>query len=200
MHEGNAGAEARPAFQLVVAAASAGGLTALGRMLGDLPSDFPLPIAIVQHLDPNHHSVIAEILARRTALRVKQAAQDDVLTGGVVYIAPPGIHLVIDPGRTISLSHSAPVHFVRPAADRLFETAATVCGPIIGIILSGTGIDGAAGVAAIKASGGIVIAQDEESAAFFGMPQAAIDTGAVDYVLPLGEIGRALQDLVRHSS
>lgn len=199
MEQGNAAPLTTLAFHLVVMAASAGGLKALTKVLGDLPSDFPLPIAVVQHVDPNHESLMAQILDRRTALHVKQAAQDDVLTGGVVYVAPPDLHLMISAGGTILLSRTPRVRFLRPSADRLFESAASVCGPIIGIILTGTGSDGAAGVAAIKASGGVVIAQDEQSAAFFGMPHAAIETGAVDYVLPLEGIGRVLRDLVRNA-
>jgi two-component system chemotaxis response regulator CheB len=94
------------------------------------------------------------------------------------------------------LSDAAPVHFLRPSADCLFESAAAY-GPTLGIILSGSGSDGADGGVAIRAGGGIVIAQDQETSEFFGMPQAAIEAGAVDHVLPLGAIGRALCELTR---
>ena len=185
----------RPQFRVVVVAASAGGLNALGALLTALPSDFPLPLAIVQHIDPNHVSLIANILSRRTKLRVKQAETDDILMPGVVYVAPPGWHMVIVPGGAITLTHTEPVHFVRPSADALFESAARTFGPAIGVVLSGSGTDGAAGATAVKALGGTVIAQDEATAAFFGMPQAAIESGAVDYVLPLADIAAQLVSL-----
>jgi two-component system chemotaxis response regulator CheB len=182
---------------VVVVAASAGGLTAIAAVLGKLPVDFPLPIAVVQHMDPNRLSILAELLARRTPLQVRQGQQDDCLQPGVVYIAPPGRHMTIDPRRQIELSHSEPVHFLRPSADPLFESAAQMCMRVVAIILTGTGSDGSAGAAAVKAAGGFVIAQDEASSAFFGMPQAAIAAGVVDLILPLTSIGPMLVDLVR---
>jgi two-component system chemotaxis response regulator CheB len=185
-----------PEFDLVVVAASAGGLTALGAVLGNLPVDFPLPIAVVQHMDPNRLSILAELLARRTPLQVRQGQQDDRLQQGVVYVAPPGQHMTIDQQRNIELDHSERVHFLRPSADRLFESAAQMCTRVVAIILTGTGTDGTSGAAAIKAAGGFVIAQDEASSAFFGMPQAAIAAGVVDLVLPLASIGPTLVDLV----
>jgi len=190
----------RPHFRVVVVAASAGGLNALAALLTALPSDFPLPLAIVQHIDPNHVSLIANILGRRTKLLVKQAEADDVLMPGVVYVAPPGWHMIIVPGGAITLTQSAPVHFVRPSADQLFESAARAFGPVIGVVLSGSGMDGAAGATAVKALGGTVIAQDEATAMFFGMPQAAIESGAVDYVLPLDDIAAQLVSLAGSST
>jgi two-component system, chemotaxis family, protein-glutamate methylesterase/glutaminase len=170
-------------------------LNALAAVLGSLPPDFPLPIVIVQHLDPRHASQVASILGRRTCLHVKEAAQDDVLTAGNVYVAPPDYHAEFHTG-AIVLTHTPRVHFVRPAADRSFLSGAQQ-GRVIGVVLTGAGVDGAAGVVAIKAAGGVVIAQDEATADHFGMPQAAIETGAVEYVLPLGEIGPALTELAR---
>jgi two-component system, chemotaxis family, protein-glutamate methylesterase/glutaminase len=184
------------AFDLVAIAASAGGLSALAQVLASLPQTFPLPVAVVQHLDPNHTSFIAEILGRRTSLRVKLAADDDVLCAGVVYVAPPGTHTEIVAGR-VRLTSTKPLHFVRPSADRLFESAAESGRRIIGIVLTGTGSDGAVGVQAIKAGGGFVIVEDPKTSAFDGMPLAAVATGAVDRVLPLGEIAQALIDLTR---
>ena len=190
----------RSPFRLVVIAASAGGLSALSRVLAALPSNFPLPLAIVQHLDPNHVSRLADILGRRTTLAVKEAEADDLLTSGVVYIAPPGWHMIIVPGGAIALTQTVPVHFVRPSADELFESAARSFGPAIAVILTGTGTDGATGAAAVKARGGTVIAQDEATAAFFGMPHAAIATGVVDFVLPLDDIPQRLINLARSPS
>ena len=182
-------------FHLVAIAASAGGLSAIATILGRLPHDFPLPIALVQHVDPNHDSLVAAILGRRTALIVKDAKAGDTLVSGVVYVAPPARHFQVDGGGTIALTTDEPVHFLRPCADRLFVSAARVFGPIIGLVLSGTGSDGTEGARAIRAAGGLVIAQDEESSAFFGMPHAAIDAGVVDRVLALAKIAPALQEL-----
>src|SRR6266508_888207 len=111
-------------YRIVVVAASAGGLTALTAVLGRLPATFGLPIAIVQHIDPHHVSRLAEILGRRAQVRVKQADDGDVLAPGVAYIAPPGQHLVVAGGGMLTLTNTAPVHFSRPSADRLFESAA----------------------------------------------------------------------------
>jgi two-component system chemotaxis response regulator CheB len=182
-------------FHLVAIAASAGGLTALATILAQLPPDFPLPIALVQHVDPNHVSMIADILGRRTELTVKPAKDGDTLVSGIVYVAPPARHFEVGAGGTIALNSEQPVHFLRPSADRLFASAAHVFGPIIGVVLTGTGSDGTDGARAIRAAGGLVIAQDEASSAFFGMPHAAIDAGVVDRVLALGEIAPALRAL-----
>ncbi len=187
-----------PAFGIVALAASAGGLTALSKVLSDLPRDFPASIVLVQHLDPRHRSLMAEILSRRTSLKVKQAEEGDRLSPATVYIAAPDRHLLVNPDWTLSLSQSELVHFVRPSADLLFESvAASYRDRAIGVVLSGSGSDGAMGVEAIKKMRGTVIVQDEKTAEFFGMPGAAIHTGCADFVLPLDEIAPALVTLVQ---
>jgi two-component system, chemotaxis family, protein-glutamate methylesterase/glutaminase len=184
-------------FDVVALAASAGGLTALSHVLSALPSNFPAAVVVVQHLDPRHRSLMADILSRRTALGVKQAEEGDVLTPAMVYIAPPNRHLLVNPDGTLSLSQSELVHFVRPSADLLFESvAASHKDRAIVVVLTGTGSDGAMGVQAIKKMGGTVIVQDEQTSQFFGMPAAAIQTGNADFILPLDEIGSALVTLV----
>lgn len=194
-------AAAAPAFEIVACAASAGGLSAISRLLAKLPPDFPVPVVIVQHLDPRHRSLMADILSRCTALRVEQAGEGERLAPGHVYIAPPNRHLLVNPDRTLALSESELVHFVRPSADLLFESVAAVFrDQTIGVVLTGTGRDGAMGVTAIKKLGGTVIAQDPDSAEFPGMPDEAIHTGDVDFVLPLDEIPGALVTLVMKSS
>ena len=184
-------------YQFAIVAASAGGLSALSAVLGSLPADFPLPIIVVQHIDPRHVSQVAAILGRHTRLSVKEAEQHDMLTAGTVYVAPPDFHAEIL-GGAILLTHTARVHFSRPSADRSFLSGAEQ-GPVIGVVLTGAGVDGADGVIAIKAAGGVVIAQDAATAAHWGMPHAAIETGAVSYVLPLPAIGPALTALARTS-
>jgi two-component system, chemotaxis family, protein-glutamate methylesterase/glutaminase len=184
-------------FDVVALASSAGGIAAISHILESLPAGFPAAIVVVQHLDPRHRSLMAEILRRRTALEVVQAAEGDRLRPGTVYIAPPDRHLLVNRDGSLSLSHSELVHFVRPSADLLFESvAASYEERAIAVVLTGTGSDGSLGVGAIKKMGGTVIAQDQESAEFFGMPAAAIKTGHADFVLRLDEIPSALTTLV----
>jgi two-component system, chemotaxis family, protein-glutamate methylesterase/glutaminase len=184
-------------FDVVAFAASAGGIQALTRVLSSLPPDFPAAIAIVQHVDPRHRSLMAEILGRRTRLKVKEAAQGDALSPGVVYTAPPNRHLLVNTDGTLSLTESELVHFVRPSADLLFESvAASYKDRAIAVVLSGTGVDGSMGIRAIKKMGGTTIVQDEKSSEFSGMPAAAIETGAVDFILALDEIPPAVVTLV----
>ncbi|MEA5602860.1 chemotaxis protein CheB [Nostoc sp. UHCC 0252] len=185
------------AFDIVAIAASAGGLTALIKLLSALPAEFPAAIAIVQHLAPAHPSLMAEILNRRTDITVKQAKEGDNLTPGTAYIAPPNRHLLVKDDGTLSLSQSKLVHFLRPAADLLFESVAAIYKErAIAIVLTGTGSDGAIGVEAIKKMGGTIIVQDVKTAEFSGMPSAAIQTGNVDFILPLDKISNALVTLV----
>jgi two-component system, chemotaxis family, protein-glutamate methylesterase/glutaminase len=184
-------------FEIVALAASAGGLKALTDVLAALPRDFPAALVVVQHLDPRHRSLMAEILGRRTSLLVKEAREGDALERGLALIAPPNRHLLVNPDRTVSLSQSELVHFVRPSADLLFEsTAASYKERAIAVVLTGSGRDGAMGVKAIKKMGGTVIVQDEKTSEYFGMPDAAQQTGMADFVLPLPEIAAALQTLV----
>jgi len=190
-------ASSNGAFDIVALAASAGGLRALSQVLAALPAEFPAAIVVVQHLDPRHRSLMSDILSRRTPLQVKQAAEGDRLRPGTAYIAPPNRHLLVNTDATLSLSQSELVHFVRPSADLLFESvAASFKDRAIAVVLSGTGSDGSMGVKAIKNMGGTVIVQDEKTAEFFGMPGAAMQTGTVDFVLPLEEIASALVTLV----
>lgn len=185
-------------FDVVAVASSAGGLKAVSHVLTSLPAAFSASIVVVQHLDPRHRSLMAHILGRRTVLPVKEAEEGDKLQPGMVYIAPPNKHLLVNPDVTISLSQSELVHFVRPSADLLFESVAgSFKDRAIALVLSGTGSDGSMGVQAIKKMGGTVLAQDEASSEFFGMPRAAIETGCVDFVLSLSEISAALITLVQ---
>jgi two-component system chemotaxis response regulator CheB len=189
--------KATRAFDVVAVAASAGGLNAISRVLEALPPDFPAPVVIVQHLDPRHRSLIAEILSRLTHLRVKQAEEGESVVPGTIYIARPDRHLLVNADQTLSLTQTELVHFVRPSADLLFESvAASYKDRVIGVVLSGSGSDGAMGVQAIKKMGGTVIAQDKSTSEFYGMPGAAIGSGSVDFTLPLPQIAMALTTLV----
>lgn len=181
---------------LVALGASAGGLKAIGDLLAGLPEDFGAPIVAVLHLDPDHLSHLAPLLQRETSLRVEVAESGTELQAGSVYVAPPDRHLEVHDGK-IKLTRGARVHFSRPSIDKLFASVARSYGErSIAVVLSGTGGDGATGVARIKAEGGLVIAQEPETAEFAAMPEAAVDTGCVDATLAVGKIPEMLVQAV----
>lgn len=185
------------AYDVVALAASLGGLKAIGQILEALPSDFPAAITVVQHIHPWYPSHMAEILSRRTPLTVKQAESGERLQAGTVYIAPPNKHLLVNPDRTLSLSDSERINFVRPAADVLFESVASSFKErAIAVMLTGKGCDGARGAKAISKMGGMVLAQNEATCTSFDMPSFAIDNRSVDLILPLERIAFALTTLV----
>jgi two-component system, chemotaxis family, protein-glutamate methylesterase/glutaminase len=184
-------------FDIVAMVSSAGGLAAVRHVLEHLPADFPASIVIVQHLDPRHRSLMAGILSRHTQLTVKEAEEGDRLVPGQVWLAPPDRHLLVNPDRSLSLSQSELVHFLRPSGDLLFESvAASYKDRVIAVVLTGTGSDGSMGVRGVKKMGGTVIVQHPENAEFSGMPEAAIATQLVDFILPLDDIAGALVTLV----
>jgi two-component system, chemotaxis family, protein-glutamate methylesterase/glutaminase len=184
-------------FDVVAIAASAGGLTALSFILNELPAEFPAAIVIVQHLDPRHRSLMADILSRRTSLNVKQAQFGDHLKSGQVFIAPPNYHLLVNKDGSLDLTQTELVHFVRPSADLLFESVAgSSKSDAIGVVLTGNGSDGSMGVKAINKMGGTVIVQHPDDAEFNGMPNAAIQTHCADFILTLEEIPPALINLI----
>lgn len=184
-------------FDVVAVASSAGGIHGLCTLLGALEADLPVPVLVVQHLDRRHRTVIAEVLGRRTPLDVKLAEDRERTRPGTVYVAPPDRHLLVGPGGRLALTDTELVHFVRPSADLLFESVAGAYGPrAIACVLTGTGRDGAMGVDAVKQRGGTVIVQDPVTAEFKGMPEAAMGTGTVDFVLPLEEIAAVIRGLV----
>lgn len=188
-------------FDIVAIASSAGGVTALLELLAGLPSSFPSTVVVVQHLSPNYVSHLAEILQRKVKFPVKSAEQGEKAQPGTIYIAPPDRHLLIAPDRTLALTRTALVNFLRPSADVLFKSVAETYGKrAIAVVLTGTGKDGAMGVTAIHQTGGKVIVQDPQTAEFNAMPKNAIATGSVDFILPLSEIAAKLISLVMHPS
>jgi two-component system chemotaxis response regulator CheB len=192
------GGERDAQISVVAIAASAGGLRALSHVLAALAPDFPAAVVVVLHVDPRYPSHIAEILAQRTCLRMVQAGDGDRLLPGVVYVAPPDRHLLIEAGGVVALTRTALDEYVRPSANRLFESLAASFGAhAIAVVLTGKGHDGAAGVQAIKRMGGVVIVQDQETSQEFGMPGSAIRTGDADFVVPLQAIAPRLDALVR---
>ena len=185
------------AFDIVAIAASAGGVTALARLLSELPKLGAI-VVIVQHVDPRHRSLMPQVIGRRSPLPVEHVEDETQLAPDHVYLAPPDHHLLVNRKGRATLTDSELVNFVRPSADLLFESVAAAYGDrAIAVVLTGSGRDGAMGVTAIKQRRGTVIAQDEQSSEFFGMPSAAIATGVVDFILPLDAIAPKLVSLMR---
>lgn len=189
----------RTAARVVLIGASAGGLQALEKVIGALPPDFPAAVVVVQHLHPHHRSLMAELLGHHTSLTVRQAAPGQRLDPGTVTVSVPDHHVVVTDDDGLALTDTPQVHYVRPAADVLFDSAARHIGPrAIAVVMTGTGSDGADGVVAVHAAGGTVVVQDPETAQFDAMPRAAITTGFADHVVPLDDLARLLTDLVTH--
>jgi len=192
-----AGAPTPGRADVVVIGASLGGPRALATLLRGLTRDFPAPIAIVQHIADGFTEGLASWLAQESRLDVREAEDGEPLRAGRVLLAPTGRHLVISKGRA-HLSDAPPVDTFRPSVTPLFLSAArSYGGRCCGVILTGMGRDGADGMKALKEAGATTIAQDEATSAVFGMPRAAIELGAVDRVLSLEEIPRALLEVVR---
>jgi two-component system chemotaxis response regulator CheB len=188
-----------PAFPVIAVAASVGGLEALSVILAGLPAGFPAAIAIVTHLSPDRESILAEILDRRTPLLVRQARTGDTLCPSCVFVAPPNHHLSVATGGRLTLSSSTAekVHHARPSAEPLFASVAALYGKdAIAVVLTGGDGDGSFGVQIIKDEGGQVIAQDRPTSKDFSMPSTSIDTGDVDFVLPLDQIASKPMELV----
>lgn len=181
------------AIRTIVLGVSTGGLEALKRLLRALPGDFPVPILVVQHLSPEPESTLAQLLNEVSALRVKEADQDEHPEPGTVYLAPPNYHLQMEPDGRLSLSTDPPVQFARPSVDVLFETAAIAQGPALaGIVLTGAGSDGSLGLRCIKARGGTAIVQDPLDATCDVMPRSAMLELTPDYVVTLADLPRLL--------
>ncbi|WP_424534270.1 chemotaxis protein CheB [Sphaerisporangium viridialbum] len=180
-------------FAVVALIASAGGLEALSRVLAPLSPDLPAAVLVALHQDPTRASNLAAILARRTALEVRVAADGAAMEAGLVLVVPPGHHLLVASPARVALIDTGGLPAPRPAADLLLATLAVTCGPrALAVILTGTGSDGQSGVRNVTHRGGTAFAQDEPSSAFFAMPAAAIATGQVHRVLALDDIAAAI--------
>jgi two-component system, chemotaxis family, CheB/CheR fusion protein len=188
----------RKAFPIVGIGASAGGLEAFRQMLEKLPVDTGMGFVFVQHLDPTHASQLTELLSRATKLPVFEACNQVVVKPNHVYVIPPNKSMAIV-GHVLKLTprpqgqpHNMPI-------DAFLKSLAKQCGrSAIGVILSGTATDGAEGIKAIRAEGGITFAQGEKSAKYDGMPRAAVATGCVDFVASPGAIAKELERISRH--
>jgi len=175
----------------MVIGVSAGGMQALERLLPSLPAGLALPVIVVQHLHPSEDGFLARHLGRFCALPVAVAEDKAPVRPGTVALAPPGYHLLVERTRTFALSIDARVCFARPAIDVLFESAARVWGERLwAVLLTGANEDGTEGLAAVRALGGLTIAQDPADAAYPLMPRTAIAAGVVQQVLTLEAIAR----------
>lgn len=184
-------------FELVLIAASAGGIPALRHFLSQLPANFPIPLAVVLHRTQAQPVRLAQVLGRESTLPVKTAEEGEKLRTGFVFLAPPRQHLVIRPDRTFHLMDGHRIKYVHSSANPLFESAAyALDGRVIAVVLTGSGTDGTNGVQTVKGMGGVVMVQDPATTAYATMPLSAIGTGAVDRVLPLERIPGALVRLV----
>lgn len=180
----------------VVIGTSAGGLAALSALVDGLPADLRQSLLVVQHVPASGPTQLADIFHRKTALRVKEADDKEMLCAGTLYFAAPGYHLLVEADLTLSLSQDDAIHFSRPSIDVLFESAADAWGErVVGILLTGANEDGAAGLQAIRRAGGITIVQDPDEAEVPTMPLAALQRFSPDYILPLRDIHRLLREL-----
>jgi two-component system, chemotaxis family, protein-glutamate methylesterase/glutaminase len=179
------------AVELVAIAASTGGPAALATVLGALPSSLPVPVVVVQHIAEGFEAGLVRWLDGVTPLAVRLARHGEPLRPGTALIAPAGAHLGVE-GGTAVLAEGPPIDAHRPSATHLFASIAPLGPAAAGVILTGIGRDGADGLAALAAAGGLVIAQDEETAVCHGMPGAAAERIAAARVLPLGRIPEAI--------
>lgn len=188
------------ATHAVVIACSTGGPRALAAILPRLPRALPAAVLVVQHMPPGFTKSFAQRLDGMCAMIVAEAEDREPVVPGRVYIAPGGFHMLVKDdgaGPTIALDTTAPVWGVRPAADLLFRSAASLFGAaLVGAVLTGMGRDGAEGLRAVRDAGGRAVVQDRETATIFGMPQAAMALAGADHVLPLTEIGAMIAELV----
>lgn len=173
-------------LRAVVMGASSGALDALSAILPTLPENYPLPIMIVVHLPPNKDSLLTTILGAKCKMKVREAEDKETIQAGTIYVAPPGYHLLVEQNQTLSLSNEEEINFSRPSIDVLFETAADAYGnTLAGIILTGANDDGAAGLQAIMAAGGVTIIQEPDQAFSPFMPKAALQACPSARVLSL---------------
>lgn len=182
---------------LVGIGASAGGLEALSTMIAALPTDLGIAYVVIQHLSPTHRSMMVQLLGRETALAVCEVTEGMRPEADVIYVAPASHNLILREG-LFHLIETKRDALPKPSANAFFSSLAAEKGEdAIGVILSGTGSDGTVGLREIKAAGGFTFAQKPETAKYAGMPQSAIESGCVDWILSPDEIAREIAIIVR---
>jgi two-component system chemotaxis response regulator CheB len=184
---------------LITIAASAGGIPALSKLVASLPHDLPAAVVVLQHRVPQPtESYLNTILGRAGTLPVLTADEGQTIERGKVYVPRSDLHLTVTPQKRFSYVNGRRIKHLLSSANPLFESAAEAYKDrLLAIVLTGHGSDGTDGVQAVRTHGGVVIAQDPASAEHRSMPQAAIQSGAVDFVLPLEAIGQAVNAIVR---
>lgn len=183
-------------IEAVAIGCSAGGIAALHDILPGLPADLPVPVIVVCHSSPSVSDLLSSVLRRDCRLPVAEAVERTPALPGHVHVAPPDYHLLVESDGTFSLSAEERVNNVRPAIDPLLESAADTWGEgLLAVLLTGANEDGAAGMAAAKAAGGICIVQDPEGAVAETMPRAAIAAGGADWIAPLDRIAFLISSL-----
>lgn len=188
----------RSGDRLIVIGASTGGPRAVAEVLTRLPSDLGAAVVVVQHMPAGFTRSFAERLDARTSLSVHEAIGGDRLARGLALVAPGDYHLRLKGKGRVVLDQGAQVNHVRPAVDVTMESAAKQYGPaVVGVILTGMGIDGTKGAGRIRSAGGMVIAEDESTSVVYGMPRSVAEAGEVDRVVPLPRVAEVLVELVR---
>ena len=181
-----------PGHDIIVIGASAGGLSALSRLLGALPGDLPASLFVVLHTSGEGSAMLPELLGANTPLSVKLAEDQERLRTATVYVAPPNVHLLVQSDRLV-LSGGPRENLSRPSIDALFRSAAVTHGSrVVGCLLTGTLNDGTAGLDAIKQCGGITIVQSPDEAEYPEMPRIAMANVAVDHVVTIAEMADLL--------
>lgn len=177
---------------VIAIGSSTGGPRALETVISGFPPDLAAGVLVVQHMPAGFTRSMAERLDQICSIKVKEAEEGDRISAGVVYIAPGDYHMVVSSDGIIRLNQAPPVNYVRPSVDVTFLSLPAVYSKqLVGVILTGMGKDGAAGMAKIKAEGGVTIVQDERTSVIYSMPRAVVENGDADYVLPLDRIGDA---------
>ncbi|WP_332690125.1 chemotaxis protein CheB [Devosia sp.] len=183
-------------FALIAIGTSLGGLRALRSVLSALPRNFPVPVAVVQHRTPDAGDPLQLVLQELCALKVLEVEDKAMIESGYVYLAPPNYHLLVE-GDHFTLSTEDAELYARPSINALLQTAAEAYGPrVVGVILTGTGHDGALGLAALRRAGGLAVVERPATAEMAEMPQAAADAAGNAIELAVEDIGPFLARLI----
>lgn len=184
-------------FAIIGIGSSAGGLEALRELVSALPIDLGVSYVVVQHMSPHHKSLMCDLIDQKTQLKVEEISDTVDPMANTIYVTPPNTDVIFEDGKLRLAKPNLISHSPKPSVDRFFSSLANEIGErSVGVVLSGTGSDGAYGIQAIREAGGVTIAQDNESAKYDGMPNAAIQTGCVDLILSASDIGTHLQKIL----